>query len=154
MFDFASPGKRKRVQAVLTNRLNQKCLNELQGNERGPDRTAYVHALIAVPGKKRKWRFEDAFPVLSRDLSTSGMAVLHNAVIEGELLVEMPGKNTSHFVRCTVQHCNQLGFGYWHIGLKAEEIIEIGLRQSETLAQQLEQFNSALSEADCPEATK
>ena len=145
MFDFTSPGKRKRVQAVLTNRLNQKCLNEMQGNERGPDRSAYVHALIAVPGKKRKWRFEEAFPVLSRDLSTSGMAVLHNAMIEGELLVEVPGDNTSHFVRCTVQHSNQLGFGYWHIGLKAEEIIEISNSQSKILQQQLDQFNAALA---------
>lgn len=141
MFDFTSPIKRKRVQAVLTNRVNQKCMDELHGNGRDVDRTPYVHALIAVPGTKRKWRYEEAFPVLGRDISPSGVAVLHSSEVAGELLIEIPGQNISNFVRCVVQHANDLGFGYWHIGLSAKEIVELSREDYRALQKRLAEIN-------------
>ena len=138
MFDFTSPMKRKRVQAVLTKRVNQKCLEELSGGNRGIDRTSYVNALIVIPGSKRAWRFEEAFPVLSRDLSSAGMAILHSSALEGEVLVEVTGKDAFYsYVRCKVQHCNDLGYGYWQIGLKAEEIIGINRADHITLQERI-----------------
>lgn len=145
MFDFTSPLKRKRVQAVLTNRVNQKCLEEMHGADRGPDRTAYVNALVVIPGSKRKWQFEDAFPVLSRDISPAGMALLHNEPIEGEVLVEVTGENTTNFVRCTVQHCNDLGYGYWQVGLKAEEIVGVNRDEHAHLQERMAAFATQLA---------
>lgn len=147
MFDFTSGSKRQRVQAVLTHRMNQQCLNEMSANDRGPDRSAYVHALVVVPGRKRHWQFSEAFPVLSRDISPQGMALLHNELMEGEVLVEVPGEAGPSFVRCSVQHCSSLGLGYWQIGLKALEVVNIEAKERHVLEQRIEAFAGEMADS-------
>lgn len=126
MFKFTSRNRR-RLQAILTNRVNERCTQEMYGGsgERGPSRTPFVKALLVVPGTPKKWQFENTFVALSRDISATGLSLCHTERFEGELLIEIPGENNSTFARMSVQHSTDLGHGYWQIGLKAEDLVEL-----------------------------
>ncbi len=134
MFDFTSPLKRKRVKAVLANRVNQRFMDEMYGGagDRETDRSDFVRALMVIPGRRKNWKFEEAFVALSRDVSTTGLSLCHSEQMEedSELLIEVPGADQCHFVRGTVQHCSALGRGYFQIGLKAEEIVPVSHKDS------------------------
>lgn len=147
MFEFTQAQKRKRVQAVLTARMNQRCMDEMYGGAggRGADRTPYSMALVVIPGSRKNWEYDDAFPALSRDISPNGLAILHTAPLEGELLVEIPGDNSSNFVRCTVQNCRELGHGYWQTGLQGHEVVDIDYHYQRVLDERMADFAQRLA---------
>ncbi len=140
MFDFSHGKKLQKVQAVLTNRINQRCLSEVRGANRGPERSAYVHALVVIPGRRKHWEFENAFPALSRDISPHGLALLHNAPLEGEFLVEIAAEQTANYVHCTVRHCSEIGYGYWQVGMQANEVIVLDPLDHRRLEKRVEEF--------------
>lgn len=123
MFDFASHSKKKRAQAVLTNRVNQRCMDEVHAqNHRTVDRTPFVEALVVIPQKASRWEFTKAAPVLSRDISSNGLALLHTTAITGNVLVRIQGEGQDTLLSCKVCNCTHLGFGFYQIGILAEEI--------------------------------
>lgn len=126
MFGF-SLQKRRRVQAILTKRVNERCTQEMYGGsgERGPNRMPMAKAMVVVPSARKDWDFENAFIAISRDISSTGMSICHSRRLEGEVLVEIPGENSSTFARMAVQHSTEIGHGYWQVGMKAEEVVEL-----------------------------
>lgn len=146
MFEFAS-SKRRRLQAILTSRVNDRCTKELYGGtgERGPTRTPFVKAVLVVPGKRKKWQFEDTFVALSRDISPTGMSLCHTEQLEGEVLIEIPGDGESNFARMTVQHNTEIGHGFWQIGLEAQELVELTYRDHTQLNRRYGEIEAAVT---------
>ena len=147
--EFTS-SKRRRLQALLTSRVNDRCTKELYGGtgERGPVRTPFVKALLVIPGERKAWQFDDAFVALSRDISPSGMSLCHSGQLAGDLLVEIPSEGESSFARMTVQHNTDLGHGYWQIGLEAKELVELGYREHAELTSRYAQIEEAMATAE------
>ena len=122
MFDlmFGNASKRKRVQAVLTNRMNRTCFEDLSGSDRGPVRSPFCQVVFLISRRGRNWDFDNAAPVISRDISPEGLALIHTASItDDEVLVALADKDGSlNVVHCAVQHCSSLGYGFWQIVAK------------------------------------
>lgn len=119
MFDF---GKKKRVEAILSRRINGICIEELRGKSRSLERTACTMTTGLVPGDGQTWFYEHGFRALALDMSARGLSVIHGEHLGGDYLVEIPGINGSDFLRCSVQHSSEIGPGYFQVGLRAHEI--------------------------------
>lgn len=142
MFEFTAAQKRKRVQAVLTARMNQRCLDGLgDDGRRVQDRSSYVTSLVVIPGKNRSWAFDEAFPVLTRDISPNGLSLVHAGSIEGEVLVVIPSDGAPSFLKCDVQNCNDMGYGYWQIGLAAQHVVDVEYPDQLRLDERLADFD-------------
>lgn len=143
MFDFSGAGNRRRVEAILTSRMNDLCFEELCGSARNKDRSACVNVICLVPRTDDgTWDFEQAMPALSRDISQSGVSVLHNAELNGEYLVEVPRVQGSDFVRCAIQHNSQMGRGFFHIGMSAKEVVHVEALERNKLERRLADFEA------------
>jgi hypothetical protein len=141
MFDFGDAGNRRRVEAILTSRMNGLCFDELRGSARTRDRSACVIVTCVVPrADDGGWDFAQAMPALSRDISQTGVSVLHNAELSGEYLVEVPRVQGSDFMRCTVQHSSQMGRGFFHIGMSAKEVVHVEALDRNKLERRLAEF--------------
>ncbi|MFK7819909.1 MAG: hypothetical protein AB8G99_14400 [Planctomycetaceae bacterium] len=141
MFDFVEAGQRKRVEAILAGRINESCLQELCGQDaRGKQRSACIQVVCMVPEGDEGWDFTSVTPVVSRDISLSGLSILHREPVEGPILLEAPSVTGSRFVRCEVQHCRDLGHGYFHIGLSAKEVVNIEAIDRNRIERRLAEF--------------
>ena len=137
MLDLWFTGKRKRAQAVLTNRVNKQSMDEITGTDREIHRSSFRKVVYLIPSNGKRWNLSAAVPVVSRDICTGGLSIVHNEPIVAErVLIGLPETDGVKFVQCTVQHCSELGFGFYHIGMFAEEIVNIDLREAEALEQQ------------------
>jgi len=143
MLDMWFNGKRKRAQAVLTNRVNKRSMDELQGTDREITRSSFCKVVYLIPENQRVWDLSQARPVVSRDICTDGLSVVHDQPITAErVLIGLPEQNDLKFVQCTVQHCSSLGYGFYHIGLFAEEVTNINLREAEALQKRAETWGN------------
>jgi hypothetical protein len=143
MLDMWFNGKRKRAQAVLVNRVNKRSLEELHGTEREITRSSFCKVLYLIPENGRHWDLSQARPVVSRDICTDGLSVVHNQPITAKrVLIGLPEKDDLKFVQCTVQHCSSLGFGFYHIGLFAEEVTNIDMREADDLQKRAEMWDN------------
>lgn len=143
MLDMWFNGKRRRAQAVLANRVNKRSMDEMTGTQREINRSSFCKVVFLIPEVDRHWDLSQAVPVVSRDISTDGLSVVHSTPIDAKrVLIGLPEKNDLKFVQCAVQHCSELGFGFHHVGLFAEEIVNINLRESEALQQRAELWST------------
>ncbi|MFK7819743.1 MAG: hypothetical protein AB8G99_13570 [Planctomycetaceae bacterium] len=134
MFDFLVSGKQKRAQAMLANRVNKKCMEDVQGQERLASRLSDVHAMLVIPAEGRTWQFENAVSMLGSDISASGMCLLHSGgQFSGDVLVEMQNEGGYHYVRAAVKYCESLGYNYRRIGVEAKEVVHLNSKQTSVL---------------------
>lgn len=147
MFDFEEAGSRRRVEAILTSRMNERCLEELRGTSRAAGRATYITVTCLIPrNASGEWAFSEALPALSRDISKAGISVIHDSKLNGEILVEVPRTEGSDFVRCAVQHNHEMGHGHFHVGLSAKEVVHVEALERNTLERRLAEFEAAHTE--------
>ena len=147
MFDFLVSGKQKRAQAMLANRVNKKCMEDVQGQDRLASRLPDVQALVVVPREGRTWQFDSATPMLGSDISASGMCLLHAGdKLEHEVLVEMKNEGGNHYVRAAVKYCESLGYDYYRIGVEAKEVVHLSAKEAAALESRRATFPTAPAE--------
>lgn len=146
MFDFGEVANRRRVETILTGRMNDLCLEELRGQNRFKNRSSCINVVCIIPPGENGWDFDKASPAISRDLSQHGVSIVHNERLEGEILLEVPKIQGSDFVRCAVKHCSELGRGYFQIGMSAQEVCDVEAIDRNRLERRLAEFEAALEE--------
>ena len=68
--------------------------------------------------------YSRVFPAVSRDLCTEGIGIVHNApVIEECVIIGLRDETAPRFIACRLKHCTPLGYGFYHVGLFADEIV-------------------------------
>ena len=136
-------GKRRKAQSVLTSRINKKALAELSDTGREIHRSSFCKVVFLIPATKCGWNVEEAVPVVSRDISTDGLSVVHtDSVTTESVLIGLIEANDLKFVRCSVQHSTELGYGFHHIGLMAVEVTNIDRRRAEVLQQKVAEWQA------------
>lgn len=140
MFNFLISGKQKQARALLANRVNKKTFCDVQGTDRIATRAPMMSAVLAVPRDGRKWEFDEAFPVLTADVSAGGVCLLHHEPLEGQYVLQLDDDSGRTCVQFSVQHVQELGFGYWRIGLEAERIYHPTVSEERQLEERREIF--------------
>ncbi len=121
-FDFFT--ERSDVYRALSSRLNDQCMDGLRYQDRKVQRSEFCEVIWLVSKKGKGFDYSQAVPAISRDLSIRGLSLVHTAPIAGgELVVAIPGKHGFSFLHCNVQHCSDLGYGFFQIGLYAAKVV-------------------------------
>lgn len=140
MFDFLLSGKQKQARALLASRANKLAILDVSGRDRISTRRQMVEAVMAVPRAGRRWDYAEAFPVLTCDVSAGGVCVLHHEKLEGTFLLRLSDEVGSSFLGFAVQHASSLGYGYWRIGLEADEVVHPSKSQLRELDERIAVF--------------
>jgi hypothetical protein len=145
MLSFSSQQKRQEVQRLFTSRINQSCLSNINPRDRAASRSAFCEVVWAIPcGRTGKPDFNSAFPVVSKDISAKGLALIHSEPITSDpLLIGLQDQTGPCFVRCALEHCTALGYGFYQIGLHPDEVVSVREDELAKLKRQLEKFSHA-----------
>ena len=145
MFNFINSAKQRRAKAVLTKHVNQKCMQDVQGQARTLNRLMDVKAAIVVPGRRNRWDFELATTAINSDVSAGGMCILSREVFTEELLVEIREEPGPQYLGGTVQYCEELGLGYYRIGLEIQEVVQLSRAEASMLAERVAEIETELA---------
>jgi hypothetical protein len=145
MLDFFFHKRRDEVKRVLHGRVNRAHARTLSvANARAATRGTFTEVIWVVPAQSTEDAdFSRVFPAVSHDLSTSGIGFIHNAPVnEPHVIVGLRDETCPRFLACTSKHCTDLGYGFYHIGLLADEVIEPGTNDIEAMCAALERYDS------------
>ncbi len=134
MLDFDYFNRRKEVQTALTNRVNTVCMDGIRHADRKNERSPFSEVVWLVPTENNKrGDYSQALPSVSKDISVGGLSLVHSQPITAEQVVAiLPGTNGPTFLRCEVEHCTRLGYGFFQVGLRPERVLQA--KENERLA--------------------
>ena len=151
MLDFFFHKRRDEVRRVLHGRVNRAHARTLGvANARSATRGNFTEVIWVVPALS----FEEAnyarvFPAVSHDLSTNGIGFIHSAPISEPLvIVGLRDETSPCFIACTKKHSTPLGYGYYHIGLLADEVIRPTADDIDAMCAALERYDSSAESQD------
>jgi hypothetical protein len=145
MLDFFFHKRRDEVKRVLHGRVNRAHARTLSvANARSATRGTFTEVIWVVPAQSSEDAdFSRVFPAVSHDLSTEGIGFIHNSpVVEPCVIVGLRDETCPRFLACTPKHCTDLGYGFYHIGLFANEVIQPGTEDIEAMCAALERYDS------------
>ena len=131
------PGKRRKAQNVLTSRINEGAVAALT-SDRAPERSPFCKPVFLIPAEGRSWNPAAAHVVVSRDIAPGGLSIVHTEELGDRVLIGLPGKNDTKFLRCSIQHSTDIGYGFFQIGLLAEQIDDLDGSEVRALERRIE----------------
>jgi hypothetical protein len=142
MFSFFSHKKVADVQRLLTSRINHSCLSNLDPKARNASRSSFCEVVwLVFVGENRQPDFTTGIPVVSKDICAQGLALIHTHPVEDErVLVGLQSSTGPGFLNCSVEHCTSLGYGFYQVGLRPEEVTSVSSADLATLEERLEQL--------------
>ncbi len=150
MFGFLFHKKRDEVRRVLMGRMNRRFLRQFRMGDRSDPRGSFCEVVFVIPCDEDGGdpRFDSAFPVVTKEISAEGLSFIYNEPVLCErLLIGFEGKLEQIFIAFEVQHSSPLGYGFYHIGLHPQELIDVSpssIRELEKRIEQLEQTSEAV----------
>ncbi len=138
MFGFLFHKKRGEVKRILHGRMNRAFVKQIDNKGRETSRGAYCEVVWVLPYDHRTKRadFDQVRPVVTKDISSSGMSLIHNEPLTDEkVVVGLHCETDRKFLLCTLQHCTPLGYGFYMIGLCPDEVLSIELHDCEIMEQ-------------------
>jgi hypothetical protein len=127
MLDFLFYKRRNEASRLLTGRINQQTMAGLEPGERRTSRSSYCEVvwLIEQNGYGQP-HFAAAEPVVSKDISPSGLSLIHTRPVEGtHVIIGMRQSEGMSFLKCRLGHCTPLGCGFHQIGLAPEGVVSV-----------------------------
>ena len=139
-FLFHKSNKREEVRRVLHGRVNRAHAQAVSvSSARGATRGAFTEVVWVVPcDSPDTANFAKVFPAVTKDLSTSGLAILHTSCIaEPCVIIGLKDGADRRFLACTPKHCTALGYGFYLLGVLADEVLTLKPADIETMTQTL-----------------
>jgi len=85
--------------------------------------------------------------LVTRDISTNGMALIHNRPIrEPRIVVGLRDETYPRFIVCDLEHCTELGYGHYVIGLRPDNVLRVEPDDVDAMEQTLRQAEHAVEE--------
>jgi hypothetical protein len=137
-FLFHKSNKREEVRRVLHGRVNRAHAQAVSvASLRGATRGSFTEVVWVVPcDSPATANFSNVFPTVTKDLSTSGISILHTAPIaERCLIIGLKDSQDRRFLACSRKHCTALGCGFYLIGMLADEVLTLRPGDIDTMAQ-------------------
>ncbi|MBW3542020.1 MAG: hypothetical protein KY476_17260 [Planctomycetes bacterium] len=144
MFGFLFERKRQEVRRALASRINLRCADGIRHADRGATRSPFCEILWLMPDDgDRGEAFEEMTPVVGKDISTQGIAIVHNQPVTAKrVLVALDGQFGPSFIRSTVEHSTPLGHGFYQIGLHPDEVVQLEAHEVAAWRRRCEEFAS------------
>jgi hypothetical protein len=144
MLDFLFHKRRDEVKRVLHGRVNRAHARSISFcNARAATRGTLTEVVWVVPcSSPADADYSRVFPAVSRDLCTEGIGIVHNAPItEPCVIIGLRDEANPRFIACTAKHCTPLGYGFYHIGLFADEVIRPAPEEIDAICIALERYD-------------
>jgi len=128
MFGFLFQKKRDEVRRLLANRMNSRFSSQFRYGLRKNPRGSFCEVVWVIPydSDRSMPRVEAAFPVVTKDICSEGLSLIHTTPIDQQrIVVGLEGAVQMHFLLCHREHCTPLGYGYYQIGVHPEEILKL-----------------------------
>jgi len=141
MFNFLPHKRRAAVQTLLTSRVNNACMANLAPGQRNNTRSQFCEVVWVVPmGPAGQPEYSAGFPAVSKDISARGLALINNAPIDDpEFVIGLQSDTGPVFIRCSLEHCTPLGYGFYQIGLHPDNVVSISDEELSALMANVEQ---------------
>ena len=143
MLDFEYFNRRKEVQTALTNRVNTVCMDGIRHADRKNQRSPFSEVVWLVPTElNKRGDYSKALPAVSKDISVGGLSLVHNRPLTSDHVIAiLPGANGPTFLRCEVEHCTRLGYGFFQIGLRPERVLQAKHQEQIDWEKRCEEFD-------------
>lgn len=125
---FAKNQERE-VQSFLLKVVNNNCqeLRTLMDGPRTESRIPLVGVVLVVPLLKNRPAMGQAFTAITKELSTTGMAlVLAEPRGLDEVVVGVRWEGDMTYLRAKAKHLNPLGGGFFQLGLHVTSVVHPG----------------------------
>jgi hypothetical protein len=129
MLGFLLRKKREELRKLLSRYMNEDYALGTRG--------AFTRSVWVVPYDDIKNpRFEEAFPVVTRDIGPEGLSLIGNSPLQVDRMLIGLGKTERlEFVSCTREHSTSIGLGFHLAGVHAHEVVQISPDQVRRLQQ-------------------
>ncbi len=117
--------RQKEVQSFLLKVVNNNCqeLRALMDGPRSESRVPLVGVVLVVPIVGNQLAMGQAFTAITKELSTTGMAlVLSERRGLDEVVVGIRWEGDMTYLRATAKHMNPIGGGFFQLGLQVTTI--------------------------------
>jgi hypothetical protein len=145
MLGFLYQKKRMEVRRLMQGYMNRNYGKQFRYGKRTDPRANYSEVVWVVPceSSSHKPQFGRAYPAVTKDTSSEGMALLQTGPFELErVLVGLPGDDATptKFLDCRHTHSTALGYGYYQVGLHPECLARVDASQMAEIERALEQY--------------
>jgi hypothetical protein len=140
MLGFLFHKKRQEVSRLLHGRVNQTFVKQVGETQRSATRGAFCEVAWLIPydARTKQPDCSCARPVVTKDISISGLSLIHNeAVTDERTIVGLQDETGLRFLLCTLQHCSSLGHGFHQVGLYPDEVIQISPADADMLPEDI-----------------
>jgi hypothetical protein len=121
--------KRQEVQRFLLKVVNNHCaeLEALATGPRGERRVRLTMVVLVIPMIQGRPMLGKMFSAVTKEFSTSGVSlVVSDPRVLDEVILAFRWESDMKFVLAKAVHLNPMGAGFYHLGLKTTEILEVG----------------------------
>lgn len=121
--------KKRAVQSFILKMVNNNCpeMGALIEGPRLENRVNLTVVALVIPVEGKKPLTTKAFPAVTKEFSTSGLAVvLDQPRAMDEAIVGFRWDGEMTFVRAATKHLNPMGGGFYQLGLQMTEIVYPG----------------------------
>ena len=127
MFCFSSRKPKLELQPFMLRLINRCGAGRAMACEdnRLETRTNINLGVLMIPMCGECPELDAAFTVVTRDISSIGLAVMIDRPLSAEeVLIRLPGDSGMRLVRATVRNCQQLGCGWIVYNLNVAELLD------------------------------
>jgi hypothetical protein len=146
MLEFLFHKKRDEAKRVLHGRVNRAHARSISlANARSATRGTLTEVVWVVPcSSAADADYARVFPAVCRDMCTEGIGIVHNAPITDPCVIIGLRDNTDpRFLACTLKHCTPLGYGFYHIGVIADEVVYPNAEAIDAICTALSRYDSS-----------
>ncbi|MGE3315202.1 MAG: hypothetical protein AB7O26_08795 [Planctomycetaceae bacterium] len=115
-------------------------MQSIDNKSRQASRGAFCEVvwLIPIDEQTRRPDFNRVATLVTRDISSDGMALVHNEPVRDKrVIVGLQDDTCPRFIDCDLQHCTSLGYGHYVIGLHPNEVVQLEPYEVEALEERL-----------------
>jgi hypothetical protein len=118
--------KESAVQAFVLAMLNQNCAGLQEGRD-GPRREKRVNltkVVMVIPVEEKKFLIRRAFTAVTKEFSSSGVAVVVDHVFgPDEAVLGFRWRGSISWVRAKAKHMQPMGGGFFQLGFRMTELL-------------------------------
>ena len=151
MFGFLLRKKRDDVRTMFAGYVNRNSVQGTCGVQRRSTRGTFSQIvwIVFVDDASGEPAFDDAIPVVTKDISLDGLAVFHTRPVDAErVLIGLEGDVSMQFVNCQVGHCTPMGYGFYQIGLQPVELIDLSPSEANHFFRRRRQFEREATDTE------
>ena len=151
MFGFLVRKKQDEVRTLFAGYVNRNSVPHADEGQRNATRGSFCEVVWLIPldPESHGPQFPSAVPVVTKDICKEGLSVLHTRPLADELvMIAMEGDVSTQHIVCRPEHCTPMGYGFYHIGLYPQQLIDLTATEEHEFLRRRRLFETNLATAE------